>query len=61
MSREHGKKKPLKAPKKTKQEVDSDDEDLKRRLAEEKKKLEDARKIALKGGPIGTGKNKISK
>jgi hypothetical protein len=44
--REGGKKKPLKAPKKEKDEMDEDDIELQKKLKEKQKALEDAKKIA---------------
>jgi len=44
--RQGGKKKPLKAPKKEKQELDEDDLELKKKLQEEKKALKEAQAIA---------------
>ena len=60
MNREGGKKKPLKQPKKPAKELDEDDIARKQQQREEQKKLEAARQVAKKG-PLGVGKNKISK
>ncbi|VDD75403.1 unnamed protein product [Mesocestoides corti] len=60
MNREGGKKKPLKQPKKQAKEMDEEDLALKQKQREEQKKLAAAKQIAQKG-PLGTGKNKISK
>ena len=60
MNRDGGKKKPLKQPKKPTKELDEDDLARKQQLKEEQKKLEAARQVAKKG-PLGVGKNKISK
>ncbi|KAA3678494.1 uncharacterized protein DEA37_0013907 [Paragonimus westermani] len=60
-SREGGKKKPLKHPKKTQQELDEDTAAEKQRMREEQKKLQEARALAATRGPIGQGNKKISK
>lgn len=54
-----GKKKPLKAPKKTKI-VDEDDLALKKKLQEEQKKLKEAQQMAAGKGPIGVGNKKVT-
>ncbi len=61
MNREGGKKKPLKAPKKDTRELDEDDIALKQKQREDAKKLQAAKAVAQKGGPLGSGKNKIGK
>ncbi|KAF8561364.1 hypothetical protein P879_11335 [Paragonimus westermani] len=60
-SREGGKKKPLKHPKKTQQELDEDTAAEKQRMREEQKKLQEARALAATRGPIGQGNKKITK
>ncbi|GAA52643.1 hypothetical protein CLF_108505 [Clonorchis sinensis] len=60
-SREGGKKKPLKQPKKTQQEMDEDTMMQKQKKREEQKKLEEARALAASRGPIGQGSKKITK
>lgn len=58
-SREGGKKKPLKAPKKASGELDESDLAFKQKQREEQKALKEAAAKASKG-PIGQGKNKIT-
>nr|CDS21308.1 Translation machinery associated TMA7 [Echinococcus granulosus] len=60
MNREGGKKKPLKQPKKPAKELDEEDIAFKQKQKEEQKKLAAAKQVAQKG-PLGSGKNKISK
>lgn len=60
MGREGGKKKPLKQSKKSEKIEDETDLERKRKEAEEKKLLMEARKKA-QSGALGVGKNKISK
>ncbi|KAF7256571.1 hypothetical protein EG68_06596 [Paragonimus skrjabini miyazakii] len=60
-SREGGKKKPLKHPKKTQQELDEDTAAEKQKMREEQKKLQEARALAATRGPIGQGSKKITK
>lgn len=55
-----GKKKPLKQPKKTSGPVDEEDAAFKAKQREEQKALKEAAAKAAKGGPIGTGQNKIT-
>ena len=50
--REGGKKKPLKAPKKEKAELDEEDLERQKKLKEQAKKLEEAKKIAGQKGPL---------
>lgn len=60
MNREGGKKKPLKQPKKPAKELDEEDIAFKQKQREEQKKLAAAKQVAQKG-PLGSGKNKITK
>ncbi|CDI97896.1 Translation machinery associated TMA7 [Echinococcus multilocularis] len=60
MNREGGKKKPLKQPKKPAKDLDEEDIAFKQKQKEEQKKLAAAKQVAQKG-PLGFGKNKISK
>jgi len=60
-SREGGKKKPLKQPKKNKGDVDEDDKELKQKQKDDQKALAEAKqKLAGQKGPIGVGKNKLT-
>ncbi|CDW52032.1 Putative alpha-d-galactosidase melibiase [Trichuris trichiura] len=54
-SREGGKKKPLKQPKKAAKMIDEEDVEFKRRQMEEKKALKEAAAKAAQRGPLGTG------
>lgn len=58
--REGGKKKPLKAPKKQKAEMDEDDLARKQKLKDEKKALDQAKAKAAQKGPMGSGGMKKS-
>jgi len=58
-SREGGKKKPLKQPKKDKGELDEEDKAFKQKQQADQKALKEAAAKA-KNGPIGQGKNKIT-
>uniref|UniRef100_T1JPN2 Translation machinery-associated protein 7 homolog n=1 Tax=Tetranychus urticae TaxID=32264 RepID=T1JPN2_TETUR len=60
-SREGGKKKPLKQPKKQSGDVDEDDLALKQKLREEQKALKEAQAKASSRGPIGVGSKKLGK
>jgi len=51
--REGGKKKPLKQAKKGPKEMDDDDMAHHQKLREEKKRLEEAKAMASKKGPMG--------
>ncbi|CAF0853788.1 unnamed protein product [Didymodactylos carnosus] len=55
--REGGKKKPLKQPKKDKQELDDDDKEFKEKQRLEKQKLADASKKASGKGPLKLDSN----
>jgi hypothetical protein len=60
--REGGKKKPLKAPKKEKGEMDEDDMKLKQKQKEEQKKMEEMKvKAGQKGPLVGGGIKKSGK
>ena len=59
LSRTGGKKKPLKAPKKTKV-MDEDDLALKKKLLEDQQKLKKAQQMAASKGPIGVGNKKVT-
>lgn len=50
--REGGKKKPLKAPKKDKAELDDDEIEQQNKRKEQQKALEEAKKIAAQKGPL---------
>ncbi|KAI0340683.1 translation machinery associated TMA7, partial [Trametopsis cervina] len=54
-SRQGGKLKPLKAPKKTTKEEDEEDRAFKERKQKEAAALKEAKEKALKGGPLVTG------
>lgn len=54
-SREGGKKKPLKAPKKQKEDLDEEDLKLKQKQKDQQKALEDAKTKALQSKSFGTG------
>ena len=58
--REGGKAKPLKAPKKKQQDLDDDDIAFREKKKAEQKALEDLKKKAAKGGPLGVGGPKKS-
>jgi len=61
-SREGGKKKPLKAPKKDNKELDESDVEFKRKQQEEQKKLKEmAAKAGQKGPLVGGGIKKSGK
>ncbi|XP_038217825.1 translation machinery-associated protein 7 homolog [Zerene cesonia] len=53
--REGGKKKPLKAPKKSSKELDDDDLALKQKLKEQQKALQEAKAKATQKGPLTQG------
>ncbi|KAG7312692.1 hypothetical protein JYU34_001060 [Plutella xylostella] len=53
--REGGKKKPLKAPKKDKAELDDDDLALKQKMKEQQKALQEAKAKASQKGPLTGG------
>ncbi|XP_076864843.1 translation machinery-associated protein 7 [Brachyhypopomus gauderio] len=53
--REGGKKKPLKAPKKSSKEVDEDDAAFQQKRKEEQKALDAMKAKAAGKGPLGTG------
>jgi len=53
--REGGKKKPLKAPKKEKGDMDEDDVALKQKQREDQKALEAMKQKAAQKGPLATG------
>lgn len=53
--REGGKKKPLKAPKKSEKVVDDSDLEYKQKLKEQSKALAEAKQKAAKGGPLVSG------
>ncbi|KAJ1513807.1 Translation machinery-associated protein 7 [Coelomomyces lativittatus] len=55
MSRQGGKLKPLKAPKKDKVELDDDEIAYKQKQKEQQKALEDMKKKASGKGPLATG------
>jgi len=59
-SREGGKKKPLKAPKKEGKEMDEQDVEFKQKQKEEKKAMEEAKTKAAGKGPMGQGGKKIT-
>ncbi|RWS17322.1 translation machinery-associated protein 7-like protein [Dinothrombium tinctorium] len=59
-SREGGKKKPLKQPKKNKGETDEEDLAFKQKQKEEQKALKEAAAKAAGKGPIGVGSKKIT-
>ncbi|KAL3286571.1 hypothetical protein HHI36_001072 [Cryptolaemus montrouzieri] len=60
--REGGKKKPLKAPKKTQNELDEDDLAHKQKLKEQQKALQEAKSKASQKGPlVGGGIKKSGK
>ena len=59
-SREGGKKKPLKAPKKDVREIDDEDLKLKQKQREDQKALAEAKAKAATRGPIGQGNKKIT-
>ncbi|KAH7889965.1 translation machinery associated TMA7 [Phlebopus sp. FC_14] len=61
MSRQGGKLKPLKTPKKDKKEEDEDDKAFKERQKAEAAALKVARDKAVKGGPPGGGIKKSGK
>ena len=50
--REGGKKKPLKAPKKEKSELTEDDVEHQKKMKEQQKALDEAKKIAAQKGPL---------
>ncbi|XP_066157713.1 translation machinery-associated protein 7 homolog [Euwallacea fornicatus] len=54
-SREGGKKKPLKQPKKDNKELDEDDIAHKQKLKEQQKALQDAKSKASQKGPLSSG------
>lgn len=54
-SREGGKKKPLKAPKKDNKDLDDDDMAHKAKLKEQQKALQEAAKKAAQKGPLVSG------
>ncbi|BFZ65193.1 hypothetical protein YB2330_006356 [Saitoella coloradoensis] len=54
-SRQGGKLKPLKAPKKKEQDYDDEDLAFKKKQMEDAKKLKDMQNQAKKGGPLITG------
>lgn len=54
-SREGGKKKPLKNPKKGSKELDDEDIKFKEKLKEEQKKLAEVKAKACQRGPLATG------
>jgi len=61
-SREGGKKKPLKAPKKDKQEMDESDVEFKKKQQEEQKRIKEmAAKAGQKGPLVGGGIKKSGK
>lgn len=60
-SREGGKKKPLKQPKKVKGDMDDEDKEIKQKQREEQKALAEARAKLSGKGPIGVGNKKLSK
>ncbi|XP_044746631.1 translation machinery-associated protein 7 homolog [Coccinella septempunctata] len=53
--REGGKKKPLKAPKKTQAELDDDDLAHKQKMKEQQKALQEAKAKASQKGPLVSG------
>ncbi|KPM04509.1 heat and acid-stable phosphoprotein-like [Sarcoptes scabiei] len=54
-SREGGKKKPLKQPKKKEQELDEADFEFKKKQMEEQKKLKEMKEKASQRGPLSGG------
>ncbi|XP_036018670.1 translation machinery-associated protein 7-like [Mus musculus] len=54
-SREGGKKKPLKQPKKRAKEMDEEDKAFKQKQKEKQKKLEELKAKAAGKGPLATG------
>lgn len=54
-SREGGKKKPLKNPKKENKELDEDDVKMKQKLKEQQKALNDLKNKAAQKGPMVSG------
>lgn len=54
-SREGGKKKPLKAPRKERKDMDDDDVAFKQKQKEQQKALAEAAKKASQRGPLVTG------
>jgi preprotein translocase subunit SecA len=61
MSRQGGKQKPLKAPKKQVREEDEDDQAFRSKQKEYATKLADMKALAKKGGPLLSGGIKRSK
>lgn len=59
-SRDGGKEKPLKTPKKEKHELDEDDKALKQKQREEQKALEAMKSKASQKGPLTGGRIKKS-
>uniref|UniRef100_A0A2K6KN39 Uncharacterized protein n=1 Tax=Rhinopithecus bieti TaxID=61621 RepID=A0A2K6KN39_RHIBE len=59
-SREGGKKKPLKQPKKQAKEMDEEDKAFTQKQKEEQKKLEEVKVKAAGKGPLATGRIKKS-
>ncbi|XP_074597110.1 translation machinery-associated protein 7-like [Brevipalpus obovatus] len=59
-SKQGGKKKPLKAPKKDVQEMDEEDLARKQKMREDAKLLKEAQAKASGKGPIGVGNKKIT-
>lgn len=56
LEKKGGKKKPLKAPKKEKGEMDEEDIEQQNKRKEQQKALDEARKIASQKGPLSMNK-----